>query len=55
MVALAVVLIGIAGFFVLAMHRAPLWQWAVGALVLAILYYPFHFSGDSRETAAIAS
>ena len=37
MVALAVILIGIAGFFVLAMRRAPLWQWAVGALILAIL------------------
>ena len=37
MVALAVLVIGIAGFFVLAMRRAPLWQWAVGALILAII------------------
>jgi len=36
-VALAVLVIGIAGFFVLAMRRAPLWQWAVGALILAII------------------
>jgi acyl-CoA dehydrogenase len=36
-VALAVVVIGIAGFFVLAMRRAPLWQWAVGALILGII------------------
>src|SRR3569623_1809724 len=36
-VALAVVLIGIAGFFLLAMRRAPLWQWAVGALILGLL------------------
>src|SRR3569623_3142688 len=35
--ALAVVVIGIAGFFVLAMRRAPLWQWAVGALILGII------------------
>ena len=37
MVALAVIVIGIAGFFVLAMRRAPLWQWAVGALILALI------------------
>jgi len=36
-VALAVIVIGIAGFFVLAMRRAPLWQWAVGALILALI------------------
>src|SRR3569833_3604433 len=36
-VALAVIVIGIAGFFALAMRRAPLWQWAVGALILAII------------------
>ena len=37
MLALVVIIIGIVGFFVLAMRRAPLWQWAVGALVLGIL------------------
>jgi len=36
-VALAVDLIGFAGFFLLAMRRAPLWQWAVGALILGLL------------------
>src|SRR3569623_3320866 len=36
-VALAVGLIVIAGFFLLAMRRAPLWQWAVGALILGLL------------------
>jgi acyl-CoA dehydrogenase len=34
---LVVVLIGIAGFLTLAMRRAPLWQWAVLALVVGLL------------------
>src|SRR3569623_618002 len=45
--ALAVVVIGIIGFFVLAMRRAPLWQWAVGALVLGLLSR-FGWSGDGQ-------
>jgi acyl-CoA dehydrogenase len=36
-VALTVIVIGIVGFFVLAMRRAPLWQWAVGALILGLI------------------
>jgi acyl-CoA dehydrogenase len=34
---LALVLIGIAAFLTLAMRRAPLWQWAVVALVVGLL------------------
>ena len=37
MVVLAVVVIGIAGVAALAMRRAPLWQWAVLALGLAVI------------------
>ena len=37
MLALAVILIGVAGFLTLSMRRAPLWQWAVGMAVLAVL------------------
>ena len=32
-----VVLIGIAAFLTLAMRRAPLWQWAIAALVVGLL------------------
>ena len=35
--ALALVLLGVVGFVVLAMRRAPLWQWAVAALALGLL------------------
>jgi acyl-CoA dehydrogenase len=35
--ALVIIVIGIAGFLTLAMRRAPLWQWALGALVLGAL------------------
>jgi acyl-CoA dehydrogenase len=34
---LVVVLIGIAGFLTLAMRRAPLWQWALVALIVGLL------------------
>jgi acyl-CoA dehydrogenase len=37
LLALALTILGIAGFFALAMRRAPLWQWAVGLAVLAFL------------------
>ena len=37
MLALVVTLIGIVGFFVLAMRRAPLRYWAIGALILGVL------------------
>ena len=37
MLTLALVLIGLAGFAVLAMRRAPLWQWALGAALLGAL------------------
>ncbi|MEP7239656.1 MAG: acyl-CoA dehydrogenase [Devosia sp.] len=37
MQALAIVVIGVAGFLALAMHRAPLWQWAAGLAALALL------------------
>jgi acyl-CoA dehydrogenase len=37
MLALIVVLIGVVGFATLAMRRAPLWQWAILALVVGLL------------------
>lgn len=37
MFTLVLVLIGIAGFLTLAMRRAPLWQWALLALVVGLL------------------
>ncbi len=37
MLTLAVIVIGVIAFFALAMRRAPLWQWAVGALVIGLL------------------
>jgi len=36
-VTLALIVIGIVGFAVLSMRRAPLWQWAVAAAVLGVL------------------
>ncbi len=37
MFALAVIVIGVVGFFALAMRRAPLWGWALGLAVLGVL------------------
>jgi acyl-CoA dehydrogenase len=37
MVTLALVLVGLVGGLALAMRRAPLWQWALGLLLLGIL------------------
>ncbi|MEO8758604.1 MAG: acyl-CoA dehydrogenase [Devosia sp.] len=48
MLALAVAVIGIIGFFVLAMRRAPLWQWALGLLVLGLLSR-FGWSADGTN------
>ena len=37
MLTLALIIVGLAGFMTLAMRRAPLWQWAVGAALVALL------------------
>ena len=37
MLTLALTIVGLAGFMTLAMRRAPLWQWAVGAALVALL------------------
>ena len=47
MLALVVTIIGIVGFFVLAMRRAPLWQWAAGALIIGLLTR-FGWSPDGK-------
>src|SRR3569623_2836566 len=51
-VALAGLIIGIVGFFVLAMRRAPRWQWAGGALILGIIS---RISVDGGLWLAVAS